>query len=292
MDSHLASRCESIDVRGLRYNVRHWGPNDAPQLFMLHGWMDSSASFQFVADALDSRWHVIAPDWRGFGDSQRLDQPYWFADYYGDLERLLDHYSPEGPALLVGHSMGASIASIYAGVRPHRVARVAMLDFLGLVPTKPGDAPARLAGWLDALKDPPRTRGHRDAAALARRLTAGDPHLSPGRAAFLAQNGSRLRADGDLEMACDPWHKVVSPYLYHVEEVMACWQAVEVPILMLIADRGYVRARFAGAPEDYQRRIACFRDLRIVTVTNSGHNLHHDQPEQVAAALERFFTSG
>lgn len=292
MGSQLASRCERIDVRGLQYNVRHWGPEDAPRLFMLHGWMDTSASFQFVVDALESEWHVIAPDWRGFGASQWLNQPYWFADYYGDLDRLLDHYAPDSPALLVGHSMGASIASIYAGVRRPRVARVVMLDFLGLLPSKPSDAPARIAGWLDALNDPPHMRGYPDAEALARRLMLADPRLGRKRAAFLAQNGSRVRSDGGLEVACDAWHRIASPYLYHVEEVMACWQAVEVPVLMLLADRGYVRERFADMAEDYQRRIACFRDLKIVHVTDAGHNLHHDQPEQVAAAIEPFLLAG
>jgi pimeloyl-ACP methyl ester carboxylesterase len=288
MDRNPASRCERIDVRGLQYNIRHWGPDGAPLLFMLHGWMDSSPNFQFVVDAFESAWHVVAPDWRGFGASEWLNRPYWFADYYGDLERILDHYSPDEPALLVGHSMGAAVASIYAGVRPARVARLAMLDFLGLQPTRPGDAPARIANWLDALKDAPRMRGYRDPAELARRLVLADPRLRPERASFLAKNGSRLRADGDVEMACDAWHKVISPYLYQVEEVMACWRAVEAPVLLMIADQGYVRDRFANAPDDYRRRVGCFRHLQIVQVTDAGHNVQHDQPEQVALALERF----
>lgn len=288
MDRHLGSRCERILLRNLYYNVRHWGPEDAPLLFMLHGWMDSSATFQFVVDALESRWHVIAPDWRGFGASDWLGEPYWFADYYGDLERLLDRYSPDRPARLVGHSMGASVASIYAGVRPSRVAKVVMLDFLGLMPAKPSEAPGRIAAWLDALRQAPRVRGYPDTAALARRLVSADPRLLPERAAFLAENGSRVRADGEVEVACDAWHKIASPYLYHVEEVIACWQAIEAPVLMLIADRGYVRDRFADAPDDYRRRVASFRNLKIVTVENAGHNIQHDQPEQVAAALEPF----
>ena len=81
-----ASRSEFLAVRGLRYHVRHWGDADAPKLFMLHGWMDVSASFQFVVDCLQGEWHVIAPDWRGFGltDCSGADT-YWFADYIGDL---------------------------------------------------------------------------------------------------------------------------------------------------------------------------------------------------------------
>ena len=56
------SRTEKIDLRGLRYNVRHWGPQEAPAVFFLHGRMDCSPTFQFVVDALQQQWHVIAPN--------------------------------------------------------------------------------------------------------------------------------------------------------------------------------------------------------------------------------------
>jgi pimeloyl-ACP methyl ester carboxylesterase len=62
-------------VRGLRYHVRHWGDPQAPKIFMMHGWMDMSASFQFMVDALQQEWHVIAPDWRGFGLSEPRRSP-------------------------------------------------------------------------------------------------------------------------------------------------------------------------------------------------------------------------
>ena len=126
------SSTERVSVRGLEYSVRRWGPADAPKVFLLHGWMDTSATFQFVVDALRHDWQLIAPDWRGYGETTWLHRPYWFPDYYADLEALLAHYAPEGPVRLVGHSMGANIAGIYAGLRPQRVARLAMLDFIGL----------------------------------------------------------------------------------------------------------------------------------------------------------------
>ena len=64
------SRSELITIRGLRYHIRHWGNENAPLLVMLHGWMDTSASFQFMIDCLQHDWHVIAPDWRGFGRTE------------------------------------------------------------------------------------------------------------------------------------------------------------------------------------------------------------------------------
>ena len=113
------SRSEFITVRGLRTHVRHWGREGAPTIFMVHGWMDVAASFQFVVDCLDGDWHVIAPDWRGFGLSERThSDTYWFPDYVADLDVLLEHYSPGEAVNLLGHSMGGNVVSLYAGMHP------------------------------------------------------------------------------------------------------------------------------------------------------------------------------
>jgi len=64
------ARSESIDVRGMRQHVLTWGSPQAPKVFLLHGWMDVAASFQFMVDALAHEWFVIAPDLRGFGRSE------------------------------------------------------------------------------------------------------------------------------------------------------------------------------------------------------------------------------
>jgi pimeloyl-ACP methyl ester carboxylesterase len=108
------------DVRGLRYHVRRWGDPGRPKLVLLHGWMDVSASFQFLVDSFQNEWHVIAPDLRGFGLTEWAPAGYWFPDYYADLEALLDIYQPDAPVNLAGHSMGGNIACAYAGIRPWR----------------------------------------------------------------------------------------------------------------------------------------------------------------------------
>jgi pimeloyl-ACP methyl ester carboxylesterase len=67
---------------------------------------------------------------------------------------------------------------------------------------------------------------------------------------------------------------------------------VRAPTLMLFAEHGYVNERLADDPDELQRRLACFADLRVVTIVDAGHNLQHDQPEQVAAVLEDFLSRG
>ncbi len=286
--AHVPSTLDRVPVRGLDYSVRRWGPADAPVLFLLHGWMDSSPTFQFVVDALRQDWQLIAPDWRGFGGSTWLGHGYWFPDYYADLEVLLDHYAPGQAVRLVGHSMGAAVAGVYAGLRPARVAQLVMMDFLGLKPPPDAASPVLLRKWLDAQAQPPRLPVHEDSAALARRLQTVNPRLSAARAAFLARHVGRIGADGRVEMACDPWHKLPSPFVYRIEDVMACWRQVTAPTLMLFAEHGYVNERFATEPEALRQRLACFADHRVLTIADAGHNLQHDQPEAVAAALEAF----
>ena len=95
-----------IPVRGLNYHCRTWGDPANPRLFLLHGFQDVSASWQFTADALTRDWYVVAPDWRGYGLSDPSGQDtYWYPDLVADLDVILDHFEssckrPFGPSLL------------------------------------------------------------------------------------------------------------------------------------------------------------------------------------------------
>ena len=131
-----------FDVRGLRYHVRHWPGERHRRMVLLHGWMDVSASFQFLVDALGAAWDVYAPDWRGYGltDWGRSDC-YWFPDYIGDLDVLLDRFHGDAPVKLVGHSLGGNVATLYAGIRSARVERLVNLEGFGLAATTPDQAP-------------------------------------------------------------------------------------------------------------------------------------------------------
>lgn len=286
----IRSRTEKISIRGLRYNVRHWGPENAPIVFFLHGWMDCSPTFQFVVDSLQQPWHIIAPDWRGYGESEYLNRPYWFPDYYADLHCLLDHYAATKPARIVAHSMGANIAGAYAGAKPERVEQLVMLDFLGLKPAIDDDSPTLIGKWLTNLeKDAPQAI-FPDHRGLANRLMDLNPRLTEERAEFLSWSVSRDRSDSLVEMACDPWHRVPSPLVYHPEDAMAGWKRIEAPVLLLIAQYGLVNQRFGNDRKEFDKRIACIRNLQTIDVPDSGHNVQHDQPELVAAAIEQFLT--
>jgi pimeloyl-ACP methyl ester carboxylesterase len=208
-----------VDIRGLRYHCRTWGDPAHPKLFLLHGWMDVSASFQFLVDALRGDWHAVAPDWRGYGLTQWTGaDSYWFPDYIADLDALLARFSPEQAVNLVGHSMGGNVACLYAGVRPERVAKLVNLEGFGLRGNASEQAPARYAEWLAELGAPQCFRDYASFDDLAARLRQSNPRLTPERAAFLAHHWGMPTPDGRVGLRSDPAHKRVNPVLYRLEE--------------------------------------------------------------------------
>jgi len=286
-------------VRGLRYHLRTWRTTSGsgaadPLLVMLHGWMDVSASFQFVVDALQAQWRVVAPDWRGFGLTQgspgreHAVDSYAFADYLGDLDAILDQLSPHEPVRLVAHSMGGNVAMLYAGIRPQRVAGLVNLEGFGLPASDPAKAAARYRRWLDELKTPFALRSFDSLADVAARLMKTNPKLRRDKALYLARHWSRQVQDRFV-LRADPAHKRINPIPYRVEEALSCWAAIEAPVLWVESQDRDAHHQFTRT-DDYRRRLAVIRRLQAAEVADAGHMLHHDQPSRIARLIEDFFS--
>ena len=285
------STSQFLDVRGLRYHVRTWGEPGRPQLWLLHGWMDVSASFQFLVDALERDWHVLAPDWRGFGESAWAPGGYWFPDYLADLDALVRTLGAAAPICLAGHSMGGNVAGLYAGVRPQRIRKLALLEGFGLPRTAPGAAPARYEKWLGQLERPPAFKPYASFQEVEERLMQNNPRLTRAQAAFLAPHWARRLDSGEVVLASDPAHKMVNPVLYRLDEALACWRRTTAPVLLAWGDGEWMRKWFKTGAEDLAERRAAYDDLREVQLPDCGHMMHHDQPQALARVLEDFFAA-
>jgi pimeloyl-ACP methyl ester carboxylesterase len=282
------SQSHIVQVRGVRYHVRTWGERAHPKLVLLHGWMDVSASFQFLVDALSHNWYVIAPDWRGFGLSEWASGGYWFPDYIADLDVLLRELATTEPVHLVGHSMGGNVAGLYAGTRPSRVATLALLEGFGLPRTQATAAPDRYDKWLGEIADPPGFKPYASFEEVEARLRQNNPRLTASRAQFLAPHWAKQLASGQVVLRSDPAHKMVNPVLYRVEEALACWQRITAPVLWVWGDGEWVRKWLRGNAADLEQRRAAFRNLTEHTIKDAGHMMHQDQPEELARVLEAF----
>lgn len=293
------ARSRFVNLRDWRYHLREWGKPVAgrPPLVLVHGWMDVGASWQFMVDALAQERWIVAPDWRGYGlttgPGPRPDA-YWFPDYLGDLDALLDTISPEQPVDLVGHSMGGNVAMMYAGVRPQRIRRLVNLEGFGLPATRPAQAPGRLAEWLDEIKALRRgdmdLKTYDNAEGVARRLMKTNPRLGADKAAWLAQHWAAPDEQGRWAVLGDAAHKVVNPQLYRVDEALAIYARITAPVLSVIASDDSLgqwwKGRFTLA--EHRERMQHVPQLTEAQIDNAGHMLQHDQPERLAALIEDF----
>jgi pimeloyl-ACP methyl ester carboxylesterase len=290
-----------LPIRSHTAQILTWGDPASTPVLMLHGWMDVASSFQFLVDAMQHDWYVIAPDQRGYGgtDWTRETGGYWFADYVADLEAVIDHFSPDVPINLVGHSLGGNVSCTYAGVRPHRVKKLVSLDGFGVPAASAAKAAERYGKWLDAVKAGEQLSSYESSEKVADRLQKNNARLTRERALWLAEHWSEGKADGRWHLRADPAHKMPFPSVYRLDEAISIWSHVTAPTLWLGASEsaakqwnGYSDDTLVPTQKDghaagsFASRLAAFQNMQFAVIQGAGHMLHHDVPEAVAARVE------
>lgn len=290
-------KSEFVPIRNLRYHVQVWGEPGVGKvpLVMVHGWMDVAASYQFVVDAFAQDHYIIAPDWRGYGQTKApATDSYWFPDYLADLDFLLDHYAPGQPVNLVGHSMGGNVVMLYGGVRPERIRRLVNLEGFGMPATRPAQAPGRFASWMDELKKlhagEMDLKAYDSANGVARRLMKTNPRLGQDKADWLARHWAAENTEGKWSIQGDAAHKISNAQLYRVEEVLEIYKRLTMPVLAVEASDNSLDLWWKGkfTLAEYHERLQVVPNAEVARIEDAGHMMHHDQPEVLAALIERF----
>lgn len=277
-------------VHGLQQQLLHWPAAGKTKVLFLHGWMDCAASFQFVADALAGEWDMYAPDWRGCGGSQHQQQGYYDrAAMLADLAAWVDIISPTAPLHIVGHSMGGMLAAHYAGALPGRVRSLAVAEGFGIADGDLTDAAARSRRFINAVRTSQQWHHLKSVAAVAARLQQRNPLLDQECALFLAAALTRVDASGSLIYKADIKHKIPQPMPYRLSVAYALWRQIQAPRLWLeggmLAHNHYLH--HIGDTLD-ERHAALGRPPKV-RIAQSGHMLHWEAPQDVAAALATFW---
>ncbi|MBN8728411.1 MAG: alpha/beta fold hydrolase [Xanthomonadales bacterium] len=267
-DSGLAARC--------------WGDPAGPPLLALHGWLDNAGSFDALAPLLARQWYVVALDLRGHGRSAHLPPGAWYhyVDAFDDLAAAFACFGWKRAALL-GHSLGATLASLYAGLYPERVSRLLLVEGLGPLSGVPEDALQRLRGGLDqraafASRRPLRVFDSPEQAVQARMKAGG---LSAAAASAIVSRGIEA-VEGGWTWSSDPRLTLASPIRFTEPEVLAMLAGIRAPTRLVLAEPAtpYLPA------EVMERRAAQVRGIRVARLAGH-HHLHLEQAGDVAAAL-------
>ncbi len=275
---------------GLRYHLLEWGAGDPAldhTVILVHGFLDLAWGWEAVVDAgLAGRFHVVAPDMRGHGDSAWVGAGgyYHFVDYLADLHELVGQVARRRVSL-VGHSMGGSIAGYYTGSYPERIHKLALLEGMG-PPETSDTGPERVSSWLGAWKkvrDRPQ-RTYATVGEAAARLREHDALLGVELSERLAEHGTTPAGDGRLRFKHDPLHATVGPYGFRVEVALRFWQRITCPVLLVEG----AQSLFRLAPDDAERRRNALQRVTRTQIAGAGHMMQRHQPQAVAEALASF----
>ncbi len=261
-----------------------WGEPEAPALLALHGWLDNAASFAALAPLLAKDCRVIALDMPGHGRSAHLPPGvtrYHVMDY-------VDHVLNAADALqllrfnLLGHSLGAGVASLVAAAAPARIGKLALIEGLGPLAD---DGSHTLQRLRDAVAQ--RSLGRRAPRvfanieeALAARVAVGDLESDEARA--LVTRGLR-EVGGGYAWSSDPRLRLPTPLRIEESQLRRLLAGIESPTLLLLADPQTPYLPRATM----EARAACVRDIRIERI-GGRHHLHLQHPQEVAERVLKF----
>lgn len=281
----MSGRDLQLELPHLRIAARAWGPQDGEPTLALHGWLDNAASFERLGPLLPEL-HLVALDLPGHGRSQHRPPAavHHFVDWVAEVASAADVLGWEAFSL-IGHSMGAGVASLVPAVFPDRVRRVVLLEGAGPLAAAAEDAPRQLVAALaderKAASMPPRFFPDLESAVAAR---LRDSDLDLQSAQLLVERGTE-KVDGGVRFTHDPRLKTRSRLRFTEEQVLAFLAAIPCPVLAVGALQGWPFPK-----ELVAARLAVIPKLETATI-EGGHHVHLTHPERVAPLVRAFFSA-
>jgi pimeloyl-ACP methyl ester carboxylesterase len=286
--SKRSTTSHSYFSQRLRLHYADWGNAGAPHMLLVHGVQDHCHSWDWFADAFADRYHVLAPDLRGHGDSEWVrGSSYHHADYVYDLDQLVRQRAL-APAVLVSHSMGGSLAAMYAGVYPECVTALVIIEGVGLWPGWGGalDPAERFDEWIRSTRQMsarlPRRYGSLEEAYG--RMQQANAHLSPEQVRHLTVHGSYRNEDGTYSWKFDNYTHAWPAFRIPQADLVALWRRIACPVLLINGAEGF--AHRIGQ----DGTVAYFRNAEMIDIPGAGHWAHHDRLGEVVDAVEGFLT--
>jgi pimeloyl-ACP methyl ester carboxylesterase len=274
----------------LRLHYVDWGNEGAPNLLMIHGGRDHCRNWDWVAERMAGRYHIVAPDLRGHGDSQwATGASYNEINYIYDIAQLV-HQKQMAPVTILAHSLGGSIALLYAGIFPETVAKVIAIEGLGPSPQmfermRGMKIEERVRSWIMARREGagrvPRKYATLEEAIA--RMKHENQHLNDEQARHLTIHGAVQNEDGTYSWKFDNSVRMGGgPAGLSREDQHRIWSCITAPVLLVRGTESW-----ASDPVE-DGRIKNFRNAKLANIERAGHWSHHDQLDDFMKHVDAF----
>lgn len=250
-------------------------------ILALHGWLDNAASFLPLMALLPNP--VVALDFAGHGlsDHRPAEAATHYVDHVRDVLAVADQLGWSGFVLL-GHSMGAGVATLFAGCYPERVTQLVLIEGMGPPSTPAADVARTLRRAIDEMQQLPAKQkpvyASLEQAVAAR--TRGFGGLSAECARLLCERGVE-EVPGGLTWRTDARLRLTSSLRLTEDQVEGFIRAIRAPVLLIVAEQGL------GGQGQFKHRLDWVENLQLVALPG-GHHLHMETPQPVAEAVRRF----
>lgn len=260
-----------VTAGGLRLHYLDWGNAGAPPLVLLHGIDRIAHTFDHLAPRFTSRYHVIAMDLRGHGDSGwDPEARYLVEDHVADLERLVRELGLRNVTLW-GNSTGGRVVQVFAGLHPDLVAAVIAEDVGPERPRSIADAYARRVKQEE--------NGWAGPEELLAQMRAAPQPLPDRVLEPYVQYGTRRRDDGRLVWKRDP--NLVKGFVE--TELWRYVREITSPILYVLGGRSTI---VPAATQDELKKV--LSQVRIVTMPGLGHYPSDEKPDEFVQIVDEF----
>ncbi len=272
-----------INLPGFSIAAKVCGDPQKPAILALHGWLDNANSFVPLAPYLQNNFHLIAIDLPGHGHSTHLPEGYnyYFFDGIFIIIELIKALNLKKIHLL-GHSMGACLASLVAGVSPHLLNSLYLIEAIGPFSSPPETACSQLATYVNSIiryRRPPKGYEQFQHAVKAR---AAKGYVSQEIASILCERGISEK-EGRFYWRHDQRLLGPSPLRMTEEQILSCLQNINTATELLVTSEGFI-----FDAEIMKKRISVVKNIQVKQL-QGGHHIHMEQPEIVAQLLTDFF---
>jgi pimeloyl-ACP methyl ester carboxylesterase len=269
--------------------------NSTIKILCLHGWLDNSNSFDYLISHFDlNTVHVVQMDFSGHGKSSHKT-PY---SHYNLSSRVSEVYYlvkllKWNKYMIIAHSMGGSVASIYASLYSKNITHLILLDSIG--PFIRTDISARkllmlnISSQENLMSKVPKKFNTFD-EAVENSYSARKNDISKESLFYLLQRGVIKTPEG-FQYSHDILCQGISQFQYHEEDVLDMYRHVKCPTLIIFCSHSRDLFQSGKYPQEYMKRTEAFPDCKLVSVEDSKHHFHLDKPIEIYSIIEEFISN-